>query len=189
SLKYSVLDEDEQKLMMELTSFAVVENSFFDPAKTEEARKTSANSVDPVVIRAGEIIVRQGQTITNEIYEELKLVGVLDNERNFFPVIGLAIFILILCGFIFYEIYWLDKRQRQDHRTILSILFISVIVIALMKVVSLFTTQVNEFFYIVPVATGVLLLKQLIHDRLAIVMAIVYALIGSFIFNGEIPGS
>ena len=189
SLKYSVLDEDEQKLMMELTSFAVVENSFFDPAKTEEARKTSANSVDPVVIRAGEIIVRQGQTITNEIYEDLKLVGVLDNERNFFPVIGLAIFILILCGFIFYEIYWLDKRQRQDHRTILSILFISVIVIALMKVVSLFTTQVNEFFYIVPVATGVLLLKQLIHDRLAIVMAIVYALIGSFIFNGEIPGS
>src|SRR5699024_9330846 len=60
TLKYSSLDEDEQKLMMELTSFAVVENSFFDPEKTEEARKTSANSVDPVVISAGEIIVRQG---------------------------------------------------------------------------------------------------------------------------------
>lgn len=189
SLKYSVLDEDAQKLMMELTSFAVVENSFFDPAKTEEARKTSANSVDPVVIRAGEIIVRQGQTITNEIYEDLKLVGLLDDERNFFPVIGLAIFMLILCGFIFYEIYWLNKRQRLDHRTILSVLFISVIVIALMKVVSLFTTQVNDFFYVVPVATGALLFKQLIHDRLAIVMAIVYALLGSIIFNGEIPGS
>lgn len=189
SLKYSVLDEDEQKLMMELTSFAVVENSFFDPAKTEEARKTSANSVDPVVIRAGEIIVRQGQTITNEIYEDLKLVGVLDDERNFYPIIGLAIFILILCGFIFYEIYRLDKHQRLDHRMVLSILFISVIVIALMKIVSLFTTQVNNFFFVVPVATGVLLLKQLIQDRLAIVMAIVYALMGSFIFNGEIPGS
>lgn len=189
SLKYSVLDEDAQTLMMELTSFAVTENSFFDPTKTEEARKTSANSVDPVVIRAGEIIVRQGQTITNEVYEDLKLVGLLNAERNLFPVIGLAIFILILCGFIFYEIHWLDKRGKSDHRTILSIVFISIIVVSLMKIVSLFTTQVNELFFVVPVATGVLLLKQLIHDRLAIVMAIVYALLGSFIFNGDIPGS
>lgn len=189
TLKYSSLDEDEQKLMMELTSFAVVENSFFDPEKTEEARKTSANSVDPVVISAGEIIVRQGQMITNEIYEDLKLVGLLDEERNFFPVIGLAIFILLLCGFIIYEIYWLDKRSQMDHRTILSILFISIIVISLMKIVSLFASQVNQLFYVVPIATGVLLLKQLIHDRLAIVMAVIYALLGAFIFNGEIPGS
>lgn len=189
ALKYSDLDPNAQDVMMELSSFAIVENSFFDPAKTEEARKTSANSVDPVVIRAGEIIVRQGQMITNEVYEELKLVGLLTDERNLYPLIGLAVFILIISGFILYELYWLDKRKQLDHRTILSILFISVIVIALMKIVSYFTTQVNQLFYVVPVATGVLLIKQLIHERLAIVLAIIYALLGSFLFNGEIPGA
>lgn len=189
ALKYSDLDQNAQDVMMELTSFAIVENSFFDPEKTEEARKASANSVDPVVIRAGEIIVRQGQMITNEIYEDLKLVGLLNEERNFYPLIGLAVFVLVISGFILYELYWLDNRKQLDHRTILSILFISVIVIALMKIVSFFTTQVNQLFYVVPVATGVLLIKQLIHERLAIILAIIYALLGSFLFNGEIPGS
>lgn len=189
SLKYSDLDEDEQELLMELTSFTIVENSFFDPEKTEETRKASANSVDPVVISAGEIIVRQGQVITNEVYEDLNLVGLLNAERNVFPVIGLALFLFIISGLILYEMFWLDKRKKLDHRTILSILFISVIVVALMKIVSLFTTQVNQLFFVVPVATGVLLLKELIHERLAIVLAIIYALLGAFLFNGEIPGS
>ena len=36
-----------------------------------EARKEAASNVNPVMIQAGEIIVREGQTITNEIYEKL----------------------------------------------------------------------------------------------------------------------
>ena len=52
-----------------------------------------------------------------------------------------------------------------------------------------YTTQTNQLFYIVPVATGVLLAKQLINERLAIVLAMLYAVLGSVIFNSEIPGS
>src|SRR5699024_5656834 len=39
------------------------------------------------------------------------------------------------------------------------------------------------------IATGVLLVKQLINERLAIVLAILYALIGGIVFNGNIPGT
>src|SRR5690625_8016577 len=58
-----------------------------------------------------------------------------------------------------------------------------------MKVVSLFTDQTNHLYYIVPVATGTLLVKQLIGERISNVLASLYAIIGSVIFNGEIPGS
>src|SRR5699024_4719815 len=70
-----------------------------------------------------------------------------------------------------------------------SIFLISILVIGLMKIVSLFTTQVNQLFYVVPVATGVLLIKQLLNERMAIVLTGVYAVLGSMIFNGEISGS
>ena len=188
SIKYTDLEEDFKKHLQKLAEFSIVENSFFDYDKTMEAQKSAASNVDPVVIRAGEIIVREGQTITNEIYEELKLVGLLNKERNFYPVISLLIFIAMILSIITYELFVLDKKQGIDRGIILSVLFISILVISLMKVISLYTTT-NQLFYTVPVATGVLLVKLLINERLAIVLASLYAILGTIIFNGEIPGS
>lgn len=189
NIKYSTIDENLKDVLYKLGEFAVVENSFFDVEKTMDARKEAASSIEPVVIRAGEVIVREGQTITNEIYEELKLVGVLDKDRNIFPVIGLALLITLISSVIAFEMNVISRLNKLDKGAIVSILSISVIVIALMKVVSLYTTSGNELFYVVPVATGVLLVKLLINERLAIILASLYAILGSVIFNGEIPGS
>src|SRR5699024_2579137 len=188
-IKYSNLDENIKKPLLKLSEFSVVENSFFDAEKTMEARKKAASSVEPVIIRAGEIIVREGQTITNETYEELKLTGLLNKERNVYPIIGLGLLIILIISVIGYEMFLIAKQSKLDKGKIATILLNSFIVIFLMKIVSLYTTQTNQLYLIVPVATGVLMLKQLIHERLAIVSACLYAIIGSIIFNGEIPGS
>lgn len=189
SIKYSTLDEDLKEALYGLADFAVVENSFFDVEKTMDARKEAASKVEPVIIRAGEIIVREGHTITNEVYEQLNLVGLLNEERNIYPVIGLSLLILLILGIIAREMHELKQRKQLDKGTIASIIMISFIVISLMKVISLFTSHTNQLFFVVPVATGVLLVKLLIHERLAIVFASIYAIIGSIIFNGEIAGS
>lgn len=189
AIKYSNLEDDIKKALTELTDFAVVENSFFDVDRTMEARKIAASDVEPVVIRAGEIIVREGQTITNEIYEDLKLAGLLNEEKNLYPVIGLSLLILIIISIIAHEINLIAKGNRLDKREVLSIILITMIVVTLMKVVSLYTNQVNQLFFAVPIATGVLLIKHLINERLSLVLAALYAILGSIIFNGEIPGS
>ncbi|WP_269412164.1 HD family phosphohydrolase [Lentibacillus daqui] len=188
-IKYSSLDNQLQQALMSLSNFAVTENAVFDVENTMAARKDAASSVEPVMIRAGEIIVREGQTITNEKYQQLKLVGLLNKERNVYPIIGLALLLLLITGTIGYEMYVLDKRKQLNKGKAAAIILISIFVVALMKGVSLFTTQINQLYYLVPVATGVLLLKQLIHERFAIVLAGLYAILGSIIFNGEIPGS
>src|SRR5690625_4647753 len=115
-----------------------------------EARKEAANNVQPVVIRSGDIIVREGQIITNEIYEELKLVGLLNNERNIYPIIGLAILILLIISVIAYEMNLLHKKKKLDKGKVISIIFISIIVVSLMKITSLFTTQTNQLYFVVP---------------------------------------
>ncbi|MBM7569628.1 HD family phosphohydrolase [Aquibacillus albus] len=188
-LRYSSIDEQLKEALYSLTKFAVVENSFYDVEKTNEAQKQAISNVEPVMIRAGEVIVREGQTITNEIYEELALVGLLDSDRNSYPVIGLIIFIILLLGIIVYEINKYAENNRLDNRKIASILLISLLTVGMMKLISIYTTPVNQLFLLVPVATATMLLKILLYDRLAIVLGIVYAVMGSVIFNAEIPGS
>lgn len=188
-INYTNLNENLKLVLNDLSEFAIVANSFFDSEATENARKEAASNVEAVVIRAGEIIVREEQIITNEIYEELKLAGLLNKERNIYPLVGLIIFIILIMSIISYEINVLAQKKQLDKGKLISIVFISIIVVSLMKIVSLYTNQINQLYFLVPVATGVLLLKQLISERFAIVLAILYALLGTVIFNGEIPGS
>lgn len=189
TIRYSTLADDVKDVLYSLIDFAIVENSFFDVEKTLEARNEAANNVEPVIIRSGDIIVREGQIITNEIYEELKLVGVLDNEKKLFPGLGLAIFMLFLISLIGYELNRLYRRGQLDKRKILSIIIISVIVVTLMKIVSLFTDELNHLYLLVPITAGVLLIKLLLFERISIIFAIVFSILGSIIFNGEIPGT
>lgn len=188
-IKYSALDKQLKTGLNSLAEFAIVENSFFDVEQTAEARREAESNVDPVMIRAGEVIVREGQTITNEKYEELNLVGLLNKERNIFPIVGLSLLIILFMFVLMNELSLLEKKGKYDKRKIFAVALISIIVIGLMKVISLYLTHTNQLFYVVPVATGVLLIKHLINERLAIVLASIYAIIGSVIFNGEIPGS
>lgn len=187
-IKYSSFSMEIKDALLQLTPFIVTENAFFDLEATNEARKTAASNVDPVIIKAGEVLVSEGQVISNEIYEQLGLVGLLDGNRNFYPVIGLIILILILAGICVAEINHLAKNVRLDKRILAAILSISLIVISLMKVISFYSTENNQLFFIMPVAMGALLLKFLISERLAIIMTGVYSILGTVIFNDLIPG-
>ncbi|WP_117169189.1 HD family phosphohydrolase [Paraliobacillus sediminis] len=188
-LRYSSLSNDLQTALIDIGEFAIVENSFFSVNETMEAENQAINNVEPVMIRAGEVIVQEGQTITNELYEKLKLVGLLNSDRNVFPVIGLLIIILLLLGLIFYDMNDFAKHQTLDHRKLIGISLISVGVVGVMKSVSYFATNVNQLFFLVPIITGVLLLKLLFREKSAITFALVFSVIGSVIFNGQIPGS
>src|SRR5690625_2418290 len=188
-IKYSSLDDEMKELLTELVEFAVVENAIFDVEKTMEARKEAANNVQPVVIRSGDIIIREGQIITNEIYEELKLVGLLNNERKVFPAIGLALLIIFLCSLIAYELYRLYKKDNLNLQRVLAIILINVIVVMMMKIFSLFIEQINQLYMLVPIATGVLLIKLLVFERLSIIFALIFAILGSVLYNGYVPGS
>lgn len=188
-IRYVSLNTNVKDVLINFTDFIVTENSFFDLEATNEARKIAASSVDPVMINAGQIIVSEGQIITNEIYEQLNLVGLLDGQRNIYPVFGLVLLLLILSGITLFEINKIAKKGLLDKRILIAILFISIIIGALMKVASIYSTESNHLFYIMPIAMAALLLKILINERIAIVMAGIYAVLGSVVFNGLIPGA
>lgn len=189
SIKFATLEEETKEALQQLVDFAVVENAIYDVEKTMQARNEAARDVNPVVISSGDIIVREGQIITDEIYDDLKRVGLVQQDKNLLPAIGLFIFLLFICSIIMYELNRLYNRGQLSQGIAWTITIISFLTITLMKVASIFTDQLNQLFLVVPIATGVLLLKLLTFERFSIIMAIVYAITGSILFNGQIPGS
>ncbi|UOQ46350.1 HD family phosphohydrolase [Halobacillus salinarum] len=187
-VQYSQLPNAMKQSVSDLGNFALVENALFDPQKTNEARKKAASQVEPVIIRAGEVLVTEGATITNDVYEELQLTGLLDQQRNGLPLLGLGVFSLLLGAIIFYECLRLISKEQLHVRHLAVILLISIFMAAIMKIVSLYTTINQPIYYALPAATGTMLLKLLCNERIALVLSIVYTLMACLLFNGETAG-
>lgn len=189
SIKYSSLSPELKSSLNQISDFAIVENAFIDPEKTLEARKLAARNIEPVMIRAGEVVVQKGQTITSEKYEELELLGLLNQDRNFYPLIGLALYSILISAAITFFLVNVNRFKKLNMGEVIAVVLISTLMIGIIKVVSLFMTPATNYYLLVPAATGAILLKVLLNERFAFMMAAVYALIGGLLFNAEIPGS
>jgi cyclic-di-AMP phosphodiesterase PgpH len=188
-LKYTSLSSSLKKAVIELGRYAVVQNEFYDPEATEDQRQQAMDSVEPVRILEGQILVDEGQLISRDVYKKLQLVGLLESENSYKPFIGLAMLVaLILFSLyvIFNEMENGDKKQKN--LLIFSIIFITSIL--LMKLVSLFDQfEYSEIGYLFPAAMGAMLIKMLINERLALFQMAILAVTGSIIFNEGITGT
>ena len=189
-LQYTSLDTSIKNAIVKLARFAIIQNVFFDNEATEEKRQLAIDSVEPVRILQGQIIVEEGDLITRDIYRQLNLVGVVDNGNTFQPFVGLLLLIIVLMAMIIYNFYEGLPENRHRNTYILIYGMIFSITIVLMKTISLFQQiDYSEIGYIVPVAMGPLLVKLLINERVAIISSFVFSLVGSVIFNEGITGT
>lgn len=188
-VQYSDIPNDLKQVTSDIGVFALVENSLYDPQGTDAAIKEAASKVEPVMIRAGEVIVAEGGTITGDIYDDLMLVGLLDDQRNVLPFIGLAIFSFIIGAGVFIESVNAVKRDNLTINHMFIATFISLLMIGLMKLFSLYGTMDQPVHYLVPVVTGGMLVKILCDERLALMLAIMYALMACLLFNGQLAGA
>ena len=189
-LKFISLNNDLRLAVISLGRFAVIQNEFYDPNATEELRQQALEGVEPVKILQGQILVEQGQLISRDIYSQLELVGLLDNENSFKPFLGLGLLIGILLGGLYYYFHVLNvsREVKQSYLLIFSLVLIMSILI--MKLISLFKQfEFTEIGYLFPVAMGAMLIKLLINEKVAIAFSVIMAICGSVIFNGGITGT
>ncbi|WP_446853864.1 HD family phosphohydrolase [Halobacillus faecis] len=188
-VQYSETPMPLKSVISDIGAYALVENSLFDPEKTDRAIKKAAATVEPVMIRAGEVIVSEGATITGDIYDDLLLTGLLDQQRNILPSIGLAMFALLLGAILYVECRKAVKKNNWTVRHIFISTLVSLLMITLMKVFSLFGSMEQPVYYLFPAVTGVMIIKILCSERFAIVLAVVYSLMACLLFNGQLAGA
>lgn len=181
-LKYSTLNDPLKQAAIELGRYAIIQNEFYDPQATEELRRQAAEAVEPVKILQGQVIVEEGELINREIYQQLKLVGLLNTEKSYKPFIGLVVLILIIVSAIYYYFYQMKAipEKRQTYLLLYGMIFIFSIL--LMKIISLL--QIFNFSgigYLFPAAMAGILIKIMIDERLAILTSIILAICGSIL--------
>lgn len=190
-LKYTDLNLELKNAATQLGRYAIIPNEFYDPEATEEMRQQAVENVEPVKILEGQIIVEENQLINRDVYRQLDLVGMLDNDRSIAPFLGLALLIMVfLTALYFYFYSHLEEKEEQKQTYLLLFSMIFLLSIFLMKMVSLLhVLEFADIAFIFPAAMGALLIKILIDEKLAIVVTIIMAICGSIMFNEGVTGS
>lgn len=190
ALEFSSLGTSLKNAAIQLGRYAVIQNEFYDPEATEEMRKQAVESVEPIVILQGQIIVEENQLISRDIYRQLELVGLLDNEHSFQPFAGLILLIVILLAALYYYFYNLDEKIELKHNYLILFSIIFTLSILMMKIVSLFYVfDYANIAFIFPAALAPMLIKVLIDEKLALFVTIVTAICGSIMFNEGVTGT
>jgi cyclic-di-AMP phosphodiesterase PgpH len=189
-LKFTSLPGNVKSAAIELGRYAVIQNEFYDPIATEELRRQAIEDIEPVKILQGQILLEEGQLINRDIYRQLELVGVLDNDKSFQPFLGLAIMITVILAAFYYYFHELDVKTDTKQTYLLLFSLIFTLSIMIMKIISLFQKlDYEEISFLFPAAMAPMLIKILIDERLAVFMTITMAICGSIIFNEGSTGT
>ncbi|MEH7457283.1 HD family phosphohydrolase [Bacillus sp. JJ1127] len=178
------ISSDLKEALNALGKYAITANYFYDPVVTKDRKKLAEDEVAPVYILQGQILVKEGDTITPEIYNQLKLVGLLEQGNTFQPFVGLAIVIGVLLFFMHKQFESFLKLKREEKPYILAYTTILAITVVLMKIISLFQKlEYAGIAYVVPVAMGTILVKLMIGDRFVFLTSMIFSVCGSILFN------
>lgn len=174
------------KAMVEIGRFAITANYIYDDQATELARNDAIEAVEPVMVREGQLIIEEGEVITSAIYNQLALLGLLDDQINILPFVGLAILVILLVSMLAYYLSDAKTSLQNNNSHLLMFVLIYSVTILIMKITS-YTINLNYqgITLIAPVAIGSMLLSMLIHQRVALFSSMIFSIIASIIFNEE----
>ncbi|WP_409301751.1 HD family phosphohydrolase [Peribacillus sp. SCS-155] len=190
-LKLSSLNPEMRNASIALARNSIIQNYFFDKDKTEEQRAKAMESVEPVRILQGQVIVEEGKLIDQKIYRQLELAGFLSSENTLFPYLGIFMFVSLVFGGLYYYFRNIPssvEAKKATNLMIFSLVFI--IAVTVMKIVSIFADlKYPDLGFFFPAAMGAMLIKILLNERFAVALTIVCGVFGTIIFNGETPGN
>ena len=167
---------DRQKRVgAELLRQALQSNLVFDPNATAAAQQSARNGVTPVQVQvtAGEVVVREGQVVTDRDLEKLRALGLVNRGIDWKGAVGLVIWALLIAGVLglFVERY-AEEAWADDRKVMVVALSLIVITAAGRALIPGHIVAV----YFVPFAAIAMMLTVLIGGRTALATQIAGAL-------------
>lgn len=191
------LDSTVRAAAEQIGRYAVAVNEVYDSQLTEDRKQQAMESVEPVKILQGQVVVQEGHLIDRETYRQLELLGFVKNGAagNTFPgflknpslikpYVGLFLFIVLVSASMFAYFFRLKLPEDKKQNSLVLTAIVFLISIFLMKIVSLMEElNVHEIRYIFPAAMAPMLIRVMLNERIALIVTIVMAACGSLIFH------
>ncbi|TCO80040.1 HD family phosphohydrolase [Marinisporobacter balticus] len=165
--------EKIRSLGSQIVNTSIQANRFLDVERTQQKREEAKESVDAVMVKKGNTIVNQGETITREQLQLLKDAGMTKKQgsKDFSLQIGVAILVMSAQILLIAYMYVFNKNifESLPKLYLIFIIFVSVYMVA--------KTTYDISFFIAPVATAAMLVGILIDTRLAISINLVMVIL------------
>lgn len=176
------------KLSSDLTQGATIigrqliqPNLVLDTEKVNLARETAIESVEPVYIMQGEVIVRKGDVVRGEHVSLLRDVGLIKTGRDYGAMIGIAFLVIalvILTGTFLYQ----TRQAVLKNETLLGLTGAVLLTMLLLGKLFSLSNWIGAA-YLNPSALAGLLLTLLIDSRVATIVSIVLAILLSVVYE------
>lgn len=160
----SVNQEQFNEISLSIIFPMIKPNFFYDHEKTEQKREEAAKNVSPVIVKKGQVIIEQGDVVTESHISILDSLGILKTS-NINWKLNFSILILVVFTFIIEYLYYKrnEKECIEDTSLLNVIMIIKLLVLILVRVIS------EEYIYIIPFALGPLAITTLINNRVSLI--------------------
>ncbi|WP_029453421.1 HD family phosphohydrolase [Clostridium algidicarnis] len=157
-----------KNLGIQLTISQIKPNFFYDKEKTEELKKQATKDVVPVIIKKNQMIVKEGEPITQNQLRLLEDLALLNTSSSQWPIYtALAVMIFILLMIQWYYLYRYYKEIFKDTSKLLLISLINVLCVIVARSVGLATP------FLIPLALGPMLITILINYKVSMALSVI----------------
>lgn len=165
-LQSNNLDRALEECLTTIVYSQIKPNFFIDTEKTEEKIKEAEKSVQKEIIKKNQIIVKEGEPVTERQIEILEELGLLSNgitKSNVSSFLALAVLVALILFIQFSYIYKEKSDVFKSTKLITLISSINIIVLGLSMGLNIISP------YIIPVVCGAILMTILIDYRISLV--------------------
>ncbi len=179
------LSSDQIAVVSALVREHIQASLIYNLLATEAARQQARDAVQPVTatVAPSEVIVRAGETLTEDDVEALKALGLSRRPLRLELLLGTALYVGLLVGMFLYYISIFRPATLAHPLQLTSVL--TSIVIALF-VTKLVLPTAHWAVYAIPLATGAMVLSSLLAPRLALAWSATTVLLLAPLYNGNL---
>ncbi|WP_272508264.1 HD family phosphohydrolase [Paenisporosarcina quisquiliarum] len=164
--------------------YSINENETLNEELTQARIEQARASIEPTRILQGQVIVQEGQIIDREVYRQLKLLGMLTNQSSMKPILGLILFISLCMWLLHMQMTKWRASKEERQRTLLVVMLILIMSVIGMKLISLVSNNFDvSIAFLFPTALAPMLVRSLINERFAVLMAFLTAAIAGIVFQ------
>lgn len=155
-------------------------NMLIDTEITEANREKARQAVEPEVLVKREVIVREGELVTEAQYRMIESLGLLADNKLDVPLVGgMTLLVLVFCASIALYLCLFSPETVLDSRKLLLLCIIMVLEVA----VSLLVRELNS--YLMPVAMGAILLCILMDTKTAMFVSAILSFMVSMLVSSD----
>lgn len=186
----SLSERTAREVVQELARLAIMANRFYDEEATKQAEVQARENTPPVYIEQGDVLVKEGQRITPELYKLLDENKLLRTDVNYWPQLGLFLLAAMLSSGLLMYIRYSGQGPtgkagfKYNNSQLLMLVLIFAITIFAMRIAAVVQSDIRPYVgYLAPVSIGAMLIAMLLDISLAYFSSILFAVVASILLN------